>query len=154
MLSPLSRLYRQSKRLFALWDLIPGISDADREFIKSVTPETKCFCSSYIPQLLEEQSQWVLKRAFGRMGDSVVMGNLVSQAEWQLSIDEAGKQPNEFLLQRRFDVNPVTFSRGQQFPALGAFVVNGRFAGYYSRIHPVQFLTHEATYVPTLIEAV
>jgi hypothetical protein len=39
------------------------------------------------------------------------------------------------------------------YPAVGAFVVNGRFAGYYSRVAPRPLITHEAYHVATLVRS-
>jgi hypothetical protein len=41
MINPLGRLIRQSKRLFALWNLPELLDDDDREFINRLAPETE-----------------------------------------------------------------------------------------------------------------
>jgi glutathionylspermidine synthase len=151
MMSPLRRLLRQSKKLFCIWDEIACLNDDDRNFIKSVTPESYEYSSFSRSRLQNEKPDWVIKHAFGRMGDAVCMGSLVSDAEWTQVISEADRSPDSYLVQKKFDVVPVEFSKGLQYPALGAFVISGRFAGYYSRIHPIPFLTHEASYVPTVV---
>jgi hypothetical protein len=50
-------------------------------------------------------------------------------------------------------VRPVGFEAGPMYPAIGAYVVNGRFAGYYSRVAPRPLTTHEAYHVGTLVQA-
>ncbi len=153
MMNPLRHLVRQSKLMFALWQEDPELSAADRELIARHCPHTEPFHPSRIPALLEEADRWVLKRAFGRMGDSVVMGNLVSAKEWSDSLEEARKEPAAWCLQERFRAVAVPFRDRPMYPALGAFVVNGRFAGYYSRVAPRPLTTHEAYHVGTLVRA-
>lgn len=153
MLNPLARLIRQSKRLFAAWGQ-EGVADtADRMLLDTVAPRTELFAAGHVPQLRSEPSQWVLKQSFGRMGDTVVMGSLVTPQEWNEAIGKALKQPQQYILQQRFDVQPLQFSCGPLYPAIGPYLINGRFAGYYSRVAPQPFLTHQAYYVPTVVQA-
>jgi hypothetical protein len=106
-----------------------------------------------VPTLRDEQTRWVLKRAFGRMGDSVVIGALATPLEWNQTIAEALRAPGDWCAQERFVVSPLTFETGTLYPAVGAFVVNGRFAGYYSRAARRPLITHEAFHVATLVRA-
>ena len=102
--------------------------------------------------LLDRPSDWVIKENFGRMGENVVMGSLVTPQHWQSAIHYAKSKPADHVIQRCFGVTPMQFSNGPLYPAIGAFVINGRFAGYYSRVAAEPFLTHQATYVPTVID--
>ena len=86
------------------------------------------------------------------MGDAVVMGSLVPAKEWMAAIREAAKEPASWCVQEHFNVLPLDFEGGPLFPTLGAFVVNGRFAGYYSRAAARPFLTHEALHVATVVQ--
>jgi glutathionylspermidine synthase len=152
-MNPFYRLVRQSKKVFALWGR-PGVADdADRELFERHAPRTVDLAAEEIPRLEEEREQWVLKEAFGRMGDSVVMGVLETDESWKKSLEEAGKKPGDYAVQELFRVAPMSFEAGPLYPAIGAFLVNGRFAGYYSRAAPRPFLNHEAYHVATLVEA-
>jgi glutathionylspermidine synthase len=153
MMNPLRHLVRQSKLMFALWQADPGLSPEDRELLRLHCPRTLLFHRELVPRLREEREGWVLKRAFGRMGDAVVMGNLVTEREWEAALTEALRAPRGWCAQERFTVRSIPFAGGPLFPALGAFVVNGRFAGYYSRAAARPFLTHEAFHVPTVVQA-
>jgi glutathionylspermidine synthase len=153
MMNPLRHLVRQSKLMFAVWQEDSSLDPADRELIARHCPHTEPFRPSRIAGLAEEPEGWVLKRAFGRMGDSVVMGNLVSPQEWRASLEEARQEPAAWCLQERFRSISVPFRHGSLYPALGAFVVNGCFAGYYSRAAPQPLTTHEAYHVGTLVRA-
>jgi glutathionylspermidine synthase len=152
MMNPLRRLISQSKMMFALWQEDDTLDPADRALVDRHCPRTLRFDPSLVPRLMDKREDWVLKRAFGRMGDAVVMGNLATPREWDAALREAARQPGEWCAQERFQVAPLLFSGGPLFPTLGAFLLNGRFAGYYSRAAPKPFLTHEALYVGTLVQ--
>jgi glutathionylspermidine synthase len=152
MMNPLRALVRQSKTLFALWqdaDLPPE----DRALIARHLPHTEPFRPERLAAYREERERWVLKRAFGRMGDAVVLGSLVSAAEWERALEGAARDPHAYGIQERFRVRSVPFRSGPLYPALGAYLVNGRFAGYYSRVASRPFITHEAPHVATLVRA-
>jgi glutathionylspermidine synthase len=151
MMNPVHRLVRQSKLMFALWGAMPDPDPADRELLASHCPLTEPFDPARIGVLQEERDRWVLKRAFGRMGDSVVIGALSTGTAWAAALAEARRAPADFCIQERFVVRPLCFEAGPLYPAIGAFLVNGRFAGYYSRAAPEPLITHEAYHVPTLV---
>lgn len=152
MMNPLRRLIRQSKAVFSLWRENPGPDPRDRELLEAHCPHTEPFGPRWPERLRDERERWVLKRAFGRMGDSVVMGNLTAPREWDAAIREAEKLPAEWSVQECFQVRSYDFRKGALYPTLGVFLVNGRFAGYYSRAAPRPFLTHEAFHVATLVQ--
>jgi hypothetical protein len=152
MMNPLRYLLRQSKLMFALWCEGDGLSEVDRQLLARHCPRTVLFDPAEVPRLQEERERWVLKRAFGRMGDSVIMGTLVTDKEWTEALAEASRSPGDWCVQERFSVVPLAFADGPLYPALGAYVVNGRFAGYYSRAAVKPFLTHEAFHVATMVQ--
>jgi hypothetical protein len=152
LMNPLRRLIRQSKKLFIRWVAEDLLTAAEREFIRDHAPGTERFQPLQRDRWVAEQPRWVLKEAFGRMGDNVVIGALVKSDEWIRALDEATKRPDDFLMQERFEVAPLAFEQGPLYPALGAFVVNGRFAGYYSRAAAQPLITHEAYHVATIVE--
>ncbi len=157
MLNPLRRLISQSKSVFAAWEEEGMVSAEELEFLHSVAPLTYRLPDAIkrtdlFRHIKEDRREWVLKENFGRMGENVVMGSLTSDPDWQLSLAEALKRPHDFIVQQKFDVTPIPFSQGLQYPGIGAFMINGQFVGYYSRIAKEPFLTHSATYVPTVID--
>jgi hypothetical protein len=157
MLNPLTRLITQSKAVFALWSEPGWVDPDDLRFLQEVAPETMRLGERWTDDSLRRELEgdppgWVLKQNFGRMGDNVVMGSLVPATEWQAALREVGRQPAAWVAQRCFAVAPVDFARGPLYPAVGAYLINGRFVGYYSRVAPAPFLTHQATYVPTVID--
>ncbi len=153
MMNPVHALVRQSKAVFALWSRDAFLGREDRELIARHCPLTEPFQPELVARLRDERDRWVLKRSFGRMGDSVVLGSLSTEREWDASLREASREPEAFCVQERFRVRPVGFSTGALYPAIGAYLVNGRFAGYYSRAAPRPLITHEAYHVATLVRA-
>lgn len=153
MMNPLRRMVRQSKIMFAAWLDDPGLDPDDRVLVERHCPRTLPFRRDEVEALGPQREGWVLKRAFGRMGDAVVMGNLATPQEWASAVQEASRAPAEWCLQERFEVVTTPFQVGPLYPTLGAFLVNGRFAGYYSRAAPRPFLTHEAFHVATVVRS-
>jgi glutathionylspermidine synthase len=153
MMNPLYRLVRQSKTMFSLWRDDPGLDPADRELLDRHIPVTCPFDPTAVERLKDERERWVIKRAFGRMGDSVTIGGLCSDREWDAAIAEAARTPSEFCIQECFAASPLEFAAGPLYPAIGAFLVNGRFAGYYSRAAARPLITHEALHVATLVRS-
>jgi glutathionylspermidine synthase len=151
MMNPLRALVRQSKTVFSLWSDDALVSPEDRALIARHLPHTEPFRPERCDELQEERERWVLKRAFGRMGDAVVLGSLVTAREWDQALAAAAREPHAYCIQERFHVKPVDFNDGAVYPALGAYLVNGRFAGYYSRVASRPFITHEAPHVATLV---
>lgn len=156
MLNPLTRLITQSKAVFSLWEEAGLVAPDDLAFLHEVAPTTyeaarEIQNADFWRDLEAQRSQWVLKQNFGRMGDNVVMGSLVTDAQWSTTLAEVRKRPSDWVVQRCFAVAPLEFAAGPQYPAVGAYLINGRFVGYYSRVAPAPFLTHQAIYVPTVI---
>ena len=149
MMNPLRRLIRQSKRLYAIWRHPDLLDHHDLAFLENHTPKSLPFDSVSV---IENRSEWVLKHAFGRMGDTVIMGNLANDKDWGLAMEDARKQPQDWLLQERFEVATVQDSSKPIFPGLGVYLVNHRFAGYYSRAAHHPFINHEAYHVATVVE--
>jgi glutathionylspermidine synthase len=153
MMNPLRALVRQSKTVFSLWRDDAGLSPEDRALIARHLPHTEPFRPERCDELREERERWVLKRAFGRMGDAVCLGSLVTAPEWDRALADAAREPHTYCVQERFHVKPVEFGSGPLYPTIGAYLVNGRFAGYYSRVASRPFISHEAPHVATLVRA-
>jgi hypothetical protein len=151
-MNPIRRLIRQSKKLFIRWAAGDLLSGDDKAFVEAHTPVSYAFEPERLSGWRKEKDRWVLKEAFGRMGDSVVIGALATESEWIQALAEAARRPADFLIQERFQVAPLQIRGQPMAPALGAFLVNGRFAGYYSRAATRPLLTHEAYHVATIVE--
>jgi len=151
MFNPFTRLISQSKMIFCFLKNNSLLSLEDQNLVDACLPDTFYFDEKDQQKLRDEKDSWVLKDAFGRMGDTVYVGKLLSDSAWDKALKAAAKKSARFLVQKFFKVKPLQFGCGQLYPAVGAYVINGRFAGYYSRASAKPFLTHEAFYVPTLV---
>jgi len=149
MMNPLRRLIRQSKRLYAIWRNPDLLNRDDLQFLEDHAPLTHPFDPA---MEIADRSRWVLKHAFGRMGDTVIMGNLANDRDWNDGLTAAHQKPHEWLLQERFDVATIQDNGKPFFPSLGVYLVNHQFAGYYSRAAYHPFINHEAYHVATLVE--
>ena len=152
ILNPLARLVRQSKALFALWREMPLLDAADTALLNRHTPHTEIFKRERSQVYEEERDRWVVKKIFGRMGDTVALGRLCKPDAWKKVLEEACKEPDAYIAQHAFTPLPVMNGAGSLFPALGVYLINGAFAGYYSRADEVGLTTHEAYYVVTAVE--
>jgi hypothetical protein len=152
VINPLSRLLRQSKALYALWREEPLLDAADTALLNQYTPHTEFFQKDKTPVYLAERETWVLKKVFGRMGDAVVIGRTCPPPIWEKAVAEAAKTPDAYIAQHAFIPLPVPNGTQSLFPALGVYLIDGAFAGYYSRADEVGFTTNEAYYVVTAVE--
>ena len=152
VLNPLSRLVRQSKALYALWRDEPLLDEADTALLNQYTPHTELFRTDRASIYLSNREQWVLKKIFGRMGDAVVIGRTCPPPLWEKTLAEAAKTPEAYVVQHAFVPLPIPDGTRGLFPALGVYLVDGAFAGYYSRADELGFTTNEACYVVTAVE--
>ncbi len=152
IINPMSRLVRQSKALYALWREEPLLDAADTALLNKYTPHTEFFRPDRIPLYTEQRETWAIKKIYGRMGDSVVIGRMCTPEIWAKCLAEAEKNPPAWIAQHAFTPLPVYNCTRRLFPALGVYLIDGAFAGYYSRADDVGFTTHEAYYVVTAVE--
>jgi uncharacterized circularly permuted ATP-grasp superfamily protein len=105
-------------------------------------------------QLLRERGDWVVKRALGRVGDQVFVGPLTSAIEWTTIVDEASKRAREgerWIAQRFVRQRPVPTPLGPRYVTLGAYVLDGKFCGYFARLTPQTHVSHEALVLPVFV---
>jgi hypothetical protein len=82
----------------------------------------------------------------------VVIGRTCPPPIWEKAVAEAAKTPDAYIAQHAFIPLPVPNGTQSLFPALGVYLIDGAFAGYYSRADEVGFTTNEAYYVVTAVE--
>lgn len=100
------------------------------------------------------RAAWVVKEFWGREGEEVYLGSEMNDDDW-----ERCRRWGTFVAQQRVATQEVTGLRleGDQVvrhPALasvGAFALNGRFAGCYSRLGGA-IINARAKYVATLVD--
>jgi hypothetical protein len=152
VINPLSRLIRQSKGLYALWREENLLDTVDTRLLNRHTPHTAFFNTADIPEYLARREECVLKKHFGRMGDAVIIGRLCAPAVWENAVADAAGRSGDYILQHAFSPLPAPDGDRVLYPALGVYLINGAFAGYYSRADTSGFTTHEAYYAVTAVE--
>jgi hypothetical protein len=77
---------------------------------------------------------WVLKPAWGRVGEGVCVRGSTSARKWRAATLQARVSPRHWILQRQFRSLAVGQERGHVHACLGVFVIDGRCAGVYARV--------------------
>ncbi len=153
IMNPLSALASQSKRFYALWNEhdLP-LDESSRALLDEFIPKSVYLSSLNRQEVLSNPTRWVLKGAFGRMGKTVRIGPLMPRAKWEKAVQEAFDAAHIIAAQQRFDTAPLWSSRGLGYATVGVYLVDGEFAGYFSRIDKGPLIDYDSWHVPTLVE--
>jgi hypothetical protein len=152
-----SHIYAQSKLAFArAWAHGASLDAPSRASLGAHVAES--YDAQIVPResLYGDRTRWVLKRAFGRVGDEVYVGPLCSDSEWAVLVAEVLElcaQGQSWVAQRFVPQRAIPTPWGDRFVTLGAYVLDGRFAGYFARITPQSHVSHDALCVPVFAEA-
>lgn len=156
-LSSFAHMYTQSKFSFArAWAHEPTLAPEDRAVLRRHVPQSFDLAAVSRDRLIAERGEWVLKRAYGRVGDEVFVGPLLPEDEWITTVDAvtAMREGGESWIAQRFvRQRPIPTPWGDRFVTLGAYVLDGRFVGYFTRITPQSHVSHGALCVPVFTEA-
>lgn len=153
VINPFSQIVPQSKKIMAFWHEHIELFDAEeRELIRAHVPMTRLFDPARMAEYLARRDEIVVKRGFGRIGEEVLMGMLHSDEEWREALLWPLGEPSEWIVQDRFEVAPAKIGDEAMYPCLGVYLVEGTFAGYFTRVAPLPFITYNAYEVPTWIE--
>jgi glutathionylspermidine synthase len=153
-LSSFSHIYSQSKLSFArAWARRDELLLADQRALAEHTPLTVELPDLPADQLLRERAQWVIKRALGRVGDEVFVGELFDDDDWanlNLAVQAAvhGPAQERWVAQRFVPQTTLATPYGDRLLTLGVYVLDGRFVGYFARLSPFSHVSHEALCVP------
>jgi glutathionylspermidine synthase len=155
-LASFSQMYLQSKLVMARgWALRTGLGAEHARAVEAHVPETFDLAELPPAALLAARAGWVLKRAFGRVGDEVFVGSLLDDADWRILVDDVGKRRaggERWIAQRFVAQQPIPTPWGPRLVTLGAYVLDGRFAGYFARLTSVSHVSHDALVVPVFAE--
>lgn len=154
VVNPFASAWTQSKACFA-W-LHSNAAGHDRETVRDYLPHTWLLDDENATRALADRETYVLKPAFGRMGEGVSLGAALPADAWRKRVYEAlrGRRTRPFVLQERFQ--PVGVDVGKPRNAtvcLGAYVIQGQFAGYYARASLSPVTAYDATNVLPLVES-
>jgi hypothetical protein len=124
-------------------------------------PETHSVRDVARDVLARDRRDWVVKRAMGRVGDEVFVGALCEDDEWAGVVDaasalsadsgtrRAGGEP--WVAQRFVEQSAIPTPWGSRLVTLGAYVLDGRFVGYFARLSPRSHVSHDALCVPVFV---
>ncbi len=156
-LTSFSHVFTQSKFAFArVWDRLAAqeLTPEEREFVLRHVPETRDVLDVPRGALLADRASWVVKRAMGRVGDEVFVGQLIEGDRWLELLEEVivhAGVGERWIAQRFVPQLPVPTPWGDRLVTLGAYVADGRFAGYFARVTPRSHVSHEALCVPVFV---
>jgi glutathionylspermidine synthase len=156
-LSSFAHMYTQSKLAFArAWAHEHALDSADRAVMRRHIPQSFDVAGMSKERLVGERGDWVLKRAYGRVGDEVFVGPLFADDEWAKivrGVSEMRESGESWIAQRFVRQKTIPTPWGDRFVTLGAYVLDGRFVGYFTRITPESHVSHGALCVPVFTEA-
>ncbi|HLZ12844.1 MAG TPA: glutathionylspermidine synthase family protein [Candidatus Acidoferrum sp.] len=133
----------QSKRFPLVWgDLKTNMDTWRRVLPMTVSPDQ-------VPG--NARKDWVIKPAFGRVGEGIGMENVTSNEEFRQLRRLAERTPQEWIAQERFETTPVRTDDGNVYPCVGVFTVNGEFAGIYGRSSRTPLVNQDAQDVAVLV---
>ncbi len=123
-MNPGSAILTQSKRLPLVWDRLGVPCPTWRALL----PETRE--AARAPHLDE---QWLLKPAWGRVGEGVLGSGYGLPQEWSKAMISARRHPSWWIAQRRFSSLPLDGPEGPLHACIGVYTVDGVVAGIYGR---------------------
>lgn len=156
-LSSFSHIYAQSKLAFARgFALRDRLSPADALTLARHTPLSVEVAELTPETLRAEREGWVLKRALGRVGDEVFVGALLTDADWASLLQAVaaavhGPAQERWIAQRFVPQKSLATPLGDMLVTLGAYVLDGRFVGYFARLSPHSHVSHDALCVPVFV---
>lgn len=148
-------MYAQSKLAFArahaLSDTLPASLQSALRFV----PKTVALSDLDAGVLQQEREGWVIKRALGRVGEDVFVGPLLSSAQWDQALQMAreDEQSGDLWVAQAFvPQRSIPSLYGPLLVTLGAYVLNGRFVGYFARLTPHSHASHSALCLPVFVQ--
>ena len=140
--NPPTALFTQSKRLPLVWDELGKTGDESLDFPYwyKLLPETEC------PTTHGGKKGWILKPAFGRVGEGINVTGCVTKREDEAIRKAAAQEPLQWVAQKQFEsVSIDGFHVG-----IGAFVIDGEFGGCFARLSSKNLIDEKAIEVPVL----
>ena len=155
-LTSFAHIYAQSKLAFArAWAHEGSLDDALRASLGAYIPRTVSATSVSRSELEEGREDWVLKRAYGRVGDQVYVGPLFDDGAWRGVVDFVLTEIDRgesWIAQRFVRQRAIPTPWGPRYVTLGAYVEGGHFAGYFARVTAESHVSHDALCVPVFRE--
>lgn len=144
--NPATALATQSKRFPLAWDRMQTPVPTWRRLLPETLDPRRADWRAH-------PREWVLKPAFGRVGDSIGMEDVTSARELTSIQRWARWWPSDWIAQRRFETIPIDSPLGPLHPCLGVYVVDGVAAGVYCRLGRSPLVNHLALEAPVFLGA-
>lgn len=145
MINGFPSLVAQSKKTMAFWhERIDLFEPEERDLIRRHVPRSGSFRVADLDRYRRERDRWVVKRQFGRIGEEVLMGSLCSDEEWAEWLQWPASEPDQWIVQERLDILPLSVDGETLYGCFGPYVVDGRYAGLYNRFARDGFITYNA----------
>jgi glutathionylspermidine synthase len=141
--NPATALAVQSKRLPLVWDRLGVPTPTWQKYL----PETGEIRGR------ETDDQWVLKAAFGRVGDEVGIRGVTGVKELKQLERWARRRPRRWVAQRRFEALALPVDGGTIYPCIGIYTVDGKACGAYVRAARRALVDGRAQDVALLLES-
>ena len=156
-LSSFASIFSQSKVAFArAWAHASQLMPQARRVLADRVPYTADVAEVHAATLAGERARWVVKRAMGRVGDQVFVGSLFGDEEWKAIVSDvltARASGERWLAQRYVPQAPLPTPWGPRYVTLGAYLLDGKFVGYFARITPETHVSHDALCVPVFVDS-
>ena len=145
MINGFTAMIPQSKKTMAFWHEHVDLFDADEQaLIRAYVPRTESFRVAELDRYRRDRSRLVVKRQFGRIGEEVLMGSHCTDEEWADWLGWPASEPEQWIVQERFDNLPIEVDGETIYGCFGPYVVDGRFAGLYNRFARDGFIAYNA----------
>ena len=128
----------QSKRLPLVWDKLDVGIDTWKKMLPKTTGIKRAFWDK----------RFILKPAFGRTGEGINIPGTISLEENRAIVADASINPNQWVAQKMFKSRLFN----NMHICIGAFVVDGMFAGFYGRASDKLRIDADASDVPVLVK--
>ncbi len=159
LVTPLDQIIIQNKKISAFWHLYRTWFTADEQgLIGRYVPPTRCFEPRRMRRYVDQREAVVLKKIEGRQGEEVLVGRLMSAAEWAEAVAAvAGEEPDAWTVQECMDIRAVPFPQPQtcqlewMYPCIGVYIVRREVAGFYTRLSRTPKTDYRALNVATLV---
>ena len=141
--NPATAVLTESKRFPLTWEFLSnGMSQWQKLLPQCCDPKDECWRNG---------DEWVLKMAYSNTGDEVHMRDLMSREAWSKVCRAVRRNPEHWVVQRRFQPRAIESDVGPVHPCIGIYVINGSVAGAYARVSRGQIVDYAAMDAALLI---
>lgn len=125
------------------------------EEAREVFGETYALSACARSDLLADRAAWVVKRDLSRVGDHVYVGALETDESFRDVLDEVAEAESTgdvWIAQRYVRPGLIATPWGPRCLTLGAYVMDGKFAGYLARLSKASLCSHDALVLPVFVD--